>query len=142
MNDKNTENELKNLPLRAPSERLDANMRCLFLGAAAQRPGFLRRPVALWQCLAACLLFAVGGFLARQAAAPQETPEPRVMHTYYVFTGGAPGGGNVFDTAGMNTGGRMKVRIIDNVPFPPDGAGISVQPLIPDTAPTSEGKVL
>ena len=137
---KDTEKELRSLPLRAPSERLDANMRCLFLEAAARRPGFLRRPVALWQCLAACVFFAIAGFLAHHAAVPPETPEPRVMQTYYVFTGDGPG--NVFDTAGMNTGGRMKVRIIDNVPFPPDGAEVTVQPLYPETSPTSEGNVL
>ena len=137
---KDAEHELKGLPLRAPSERLDANMRCLFLSAAAQRPSLLRRPVALWQCLAACLLFAIAGFLAHRASTPPDKPETRVMHTYYVFTGDSPG--NVFDTAGMDTGGRMKVRIIDNAPFPPDGTGVPGQPLLPERAPTSEGKVL
>jgi hypothetical protein len=78
MND--PEKKLKAEALAAPSAHLDRRMDQLFAAAPAPRFALLRRPIAAWQCAAACALFAFGGFWAADHRAEEPVRESSTVY--------------------------------------------------------------
>ncbi len=109
---KDIEQELKQCELATPSDDLDRRIDQLIAHAPRPRWQFLSRPVALWQCAAACLVFAVLGHLAsRDQAQPERDSEPPT--TVYIIQGGPEIPRRAFDATareGVFLGDPEKVR--------------------------------
>lgn len=79
------ERRLSAPPLAEPGAALDHRMAQLFSSAVPRPRAFWHRPVALWQCLAACMLSLLAGWVVNQAW-PERKPAPRVVEQILVFT--------------------------------------------------------
>ena len=87
---KDIEKHLESLSTAEPPASLDARMERLWFDEAALRPGWWRRPVALWQTAAACLVAgAIGYGFHPESPAPPVAPEQppqiieRTVHHFY-----------------------------------------------------------
>lgn len=116
MND--VEKWLAERELPEPSEAHRRRMDALFAHAAFVREPLWRRPVALWQCAAACLLFcAVGYWACGLNAAPPSVPAagPAPASTVvYIIQPGADASQRLFDASEKERGfleGPVEVRI-------------------------------
>ncbi|GMV91649.1 MAG: hypothetical protein AMXMBFR82_14270 [Candidatus Hydrogenedentota bacterium] len=81
---KDLERELKSIPPASPDARHERRMDRLFLESERRRTWY-RRPIPLWQGLAACLLAVVFGYLygGKQDVAPP-TPVETTRTVYIV----------------------------------------------------------
>ena len=113
---KDIERELKQCELATPSADLDRRIEQLLAHAPAPRWRFLTRPIALWQCAAACLGFALIGYFAnREATQPQQAPETPT--TVYIIQSGTEAPRRASDTSMrehvfLSDPGKVKTYII------------------------------
>ncbi len=85
---KDIEKVLESLETVEPPGSLEPRMQRLWFDEAARRPGWWRRPVALWQTVAACVLVSVLSYgLRPEVNVPTITaPEPpRVIERTTVY---------------------------------------------------------
>jgi hypothetical protein len=95
---KDVESRLKELRLAKPSVQLDRRMDQLFASAPpAPRPGFFRKPVPLWLCVSACLVFAAGGFLLRPHAGQAPVSAVWPGQVVQIIYSNRPASRSVFD---------------------------------------------
>ena len=80
MND--LERRLKELPLAEPGPECDRRIERLFLETPDRPQRFWKRPIALWQCLAACVLCVVMGFLATRVLSPPQGHGTQLAPSY------------------------------------------------------------
>ena len=94
---KDIEKRLEEMPLRSPSGALDRGIETLLLDASNRSAHPPRYSVPLWQCIAACLLFAAIGFGAARLLVPAPTELPGKIRTVYILQRGASSERSVFD---------------------------------------------
>lgn len=115
MND--VEKWLAERELPEPSEAHRRRMDALFAHAALVREPPWRRPVALWQCAAACLLFCLAGYWACGMLEPGTAPvsgPPPASTVVYIIQPGADASQRLFDASEKEQGfleGPVEVRI-------------------------------
>jgi hypothetical protein len=95
MND--LERWLKEQPLAKPDPECDRRIERLFLEVPERPPQFWKRPVALWQCLAACVLCVMMGFLVTRTFFPTEAMPTHITENFYVVPGSNGTVQGVFD---------------------------------------------
>lgn len=94
---KDIEKRLEEMPLRSPSGGLDRGVETLLLDASNRSAHPLRHSIPLWQCIAACLLFAAIGFGAARLLTPVPPESQGTIRIVYVLQGGTSSGRSVFD---------------------------------------------
>ncbi len=83
---KNLEQWLKDRPLAEPPEALDRRIDQMLAQAPAPRRSVFAQPVALWQSIAACLVFTLVGYLLHGQQTPTaEAPPPAAPTKIYVL---------------------------------------------------------
>ena len=88
---KDPEERLQGIPLAEPSDAFQRKMTQLLDGAPQRRSGLLKRPVALWQCAAACIVFAMAGVWLGQAFRPQQAERTALTErVYYIYDSSGP----------------------------------------------------
>ena len=78
MDEERLERLMADMPLREPGARLDGAIAAMAGSGETERRGrpFLWRTVRLWQCAAACFVFAGLGFWASRLLTPPPTARP------------------------------------------------------------------
>ncbi|HIJ74875.1 MAG TPA: hypothetical protein HPP83_12310 [Candidatus Hydrogenedentes bacterium] len=94
---KDLEKWLRARALAKPPENLGKRMERLFAAPPAPRRRLFSRPVALWQSVAACVLFALGGYWLHGNRTAPEQRHADAPSTVYIIQSGPIIPSRVFD---------------------------------------------